>query len=107
MHQRLNDLICLRQTPATKFQMRRVYIRVEATLIGAYAEIQRRSGCWGEAVLDRAGAQFGVSKNTARNRLKLLTETQGCSDIWKGLKALFEGWTTRELTAYLAREDSD
>jgi len=87
--------------------MRRVYIRVEATLIGAYAEIQRRSGCWGEAVLDRAGAQFGVSKNTARNRLKLLTETQGCSDIWKGLKALFEGWTTRELTAYLAREDSD
>lgn len=53
--------------------------RVEATLIGAYAEIERRLGRQGEAVLDGAGAHFGVSKNTARARLKLSTQLRSAT----------------------------
>ena len=85
-----------------------VGVFVEASLIGAFAEIERRSGRRGNAVVDRASDHFGVSKNTARDRLKVLAKKKGCSDIWKGLEAFFEGWTTRRLTDWLeGREDSD
>lgn len=96
----------LKDGPGNKPNPVRVF--VQASLIGAYAEIERRSGRRGEAVLERAGARFGVSKNTARDRLELLAEKEGCSEIWKGLEAFFEDWTTQRLTAYLeGREDSD
>ena len=77
--------------------------QTQAICVGAFIEIERRSGRGIEATLDRAAGRFGISKSLVRTRLKLLAQSAGYQHkrTEEVLRAFFEGTTTKELGDFL------